>query len=44
MFGYLIIRESAPKPPIKYYPWNGQIINLASRRLGLVLWYTSGFQ
>ena len=44
MYGYLIARESAPKPPIKYDGMAAVSYSSTSpHRLDLILWYTSGF-
>lgn len=44
MIGILIIRSQAPRPP-KYHETSCRILAITSRRrLGLISWYTSGFQ
>jgi hypothetical protein len=44
MYGYLIARESAPKPPIKYDGMAAVSYSSTSpHRLDLILWFTSGF-
>lgn len=44
MYGFPIIRSQAPRPP-KHHETSWLILAYtSSRRLGLISWYTSGFQ
>lgn len=44
MIGLSIIRSKAPRPPKNNGLGNGILASTSNRRLGLISWYTTGFQ
>ena len=44
MIGPLIIRSRAPRPPKNNGLGNRILASTSNRRIGLISWYTTGFQ
>ena len=44
MYGFPIIRRTAPRPPKHHGTAYRMYTSTSHRRLGLISWYTTGFQ